>query len=71
MKISYRNDKERLFYEDFKALKASYGKRMAEKIIDRIGDLVAATTPQRHNISHSRHASMNTKDKERVCIRSI
>lgn len=46
VKVSYRNDKEREFYEDFKALKATHGKRMAEKIIDRIGDLIAAATPQ-------------------------
>ena len=61
MKISYRNDKEKLFYEDFKALKATYGKRMAEKIIDRIGDLVAATTPQHLPQSASFHEHQGTR----------
>ena len=47
IKITFRNEKERQFYESFEALQKSFGDRMAEKIIDRIGDLRDAENPQK------------------------
>lgn len=46
MKITFKGPKEREFYEDFATLKKSFGERMAEKIIDRIGDIRDAENPQ-------------------------
>lgn len=46
MEVRFKNDKERAFYEDAKALQKKFGKRMAEKIVQRIDDLLAAQNPQ-------------------------
>lgn len=46
MRITFRNDREQQFFEDFEALRKEFGARMAEKIIDRIGDLRDAENPQ-------------------------
>jgi proteic killer suppression protein len=47
MKVSFKNLKEQTFYEDFSALRKAYGERMAEKILDRIDDLLRADNPQK------------------------
>lgn len=47
MYISYKNEKDRALYEDKKALFAKYGKRNAEKIVQRLNELEAAENPQK------------------------
>jgi len=46
MEISFRNGREKDFYQSKVALSASYGEPMAKKIIQRIAELQAARTPQ-------------------------
>ena len=46
MMIGYRNKKEEGFYACEKALSRAFGIRIARKINQRIGELVAADNPQ-------------------------
>lgn len=46
MEVRFKSDKEQTFYEDAKALQKKFGKRMADKIVQRIDDLEAANNPQ-------------------------
>lgn len=47
MYISYKNEKDRVLYEDKKALFAMHGKRNTEKIVQRINEIEAAENPQK------------------------
>jgi toxin HigB-1 len=46
MIISYKNTREEEFYADKKALSSRHGERMAEKIGQRINELLAADNPR-------------------------
>lgn len=46
MIVSYKNTREEKFYADRKSLCYDHGERMAKKICQRIGELVAADNPQ-------------------------
>jgi len=46
MVVSFKNKKEEDLYQSEKALKAVFGARVARKIIQQIGHLQAADTPQ-------------------------
>jgi plasmid maintenance system killer protein len=46
MEISFKNDREKRFYQDERSLKAAYGPRMAKKIGQRIMELQTAASPQ-------------------------
>ncbi len=46
MKISFKNDKEKELYQTVRSLTGVYGAQQAKKIIQRIGQLEAVTSPQ-------------------------
>ncbi len=46
MKISYKSKKEEKFFSNKKSLTRAYGLRMADKIVQRISELQAATNSQ-------------------------
>lgn len=46
MIVSFKNKKEEDLYQSERALTAVFGARMARKIVQRIGHLQAADTPQ-------------------------
>jgi hypothetical protein len=46
MIVTFKNEREKALYSSEKALTLKFGKRMAEKIGQRIGDLEAADNPQ-------------------------
>jgi len=61
MKVRFISEKDQIFYEDAKSLKKKFGKRMAEKIVQRIDDLLAATTPQQLPQSARWHEHQGTR----------
>ncbi len=47
MKVCFKNDKDKAFYEDYKGLSIKYGQQTARKIVQRIIELREAINPQK------------------------
>jgi len=46
MVVSFKNDRDRVFYESEKSLTSAYNVRIARKILQRINELLASDNPQ-------------------------